>query len=66
MKARQLSSLLRFRQPLVGNPVTLVAEADRLDIVEIPIEVPAVRHDPFLEGCFGDPLGDAVGPLKRG
>jgi hypothetical protein len=48
----------------VGNPVTPVAEADRLDIVEIPIEVPTVRHHPFLDGGFGDSLGDAVGLLE--
>lgn len=49
------SAFFRVRQPLVGNPVTLVAEADRLHVVKVPVEVTAVRHNPFLEGCFGDP-----------
>lgn len=49
------SAILRFRQPLVGNPVTLVAKADRFHVFAVPVEVTAVRHNPFLEGCFGDP-----------
>lgn len=50
----------------MGNPVTLVTEADRLHVIEVPVEVPAMGHDPLLDRGLGDPLGDAVDPLEGG